>query len=97
MSAARVRGGDGTLDQLHFGLYAPPSVDGGVVRNDDIAVFEAHPARPARPEATARGAMHRPAAYEGHEHAPRGRAAPALHDAAPTHAPIGTDPFRVSR
>ena len=38
-SAARVRGGDGTLDQLHFGLYAPPSVDSGVVRNDDIAVY----------------------------------------------------------
>ena len=39
MSAARVRGGDGTLDQLHFGLYAPPSLTRGVVRNDDIAVF----------------------------------------------------------
>ncbi len=40
VSAARVRGGDGTLDQLHFGLYAPPSLTRGVVRNDDIAVFE---------------------------------------------------------
>jgi hypothetical protein len=43
MSAARVRGGDGTLDQLHFGLYAPPSLTRGVVRNDDIAVFRVTP------------------------------------------------------
>jgi hypothetical protein len=41
MSAARVRGGDGTLDQLHFGLYAPPSLTRGAVWNDDIAVFQA--------------------------------------------------------
>jgi hypothetical protein len=41
MSAARVRGGDGTVDQLHFGLYAPPSLTRGVVWNDDIAVFQA--------------------------------------------------------
>jgi hypothetical protein len=41
MSAARVRSGDGTLDQLHFGLYAPPSLAQGVVWNDDIAVFQA--------------------------------------------------------
>jgi hypothetical protein len=39
MSAARVRGGDDTLDQMHFGLYAPPSVTHGVVRTDDVAVF----------------------------------------------------------
>jgi hypothetical protein len=39
MSASRVRGGDGTLDQMHFGLYASPSVTRGVVHNDDIAVF----------------------------------------------------------
>jgi hypothetical protein len=43
MSAARVRGGDGTLDQLHVGLYAPPSLTRGVVRNDDIAVFRVTP------------------------------------------------------
>jgi hypothetical protein len=41
MSAARVRGGDGTLDQLHFGLYAAPSLTSGSVWNDDIAVFQA--------------------------------------------------------
>jgi hypothetical protein len=43
MSAARVRGGDGTLDQLHFGLYAPPSLTRGVVHNDDIRVFRVSP------------------------------------------------------
>jgi hypothetical protein len=48
MSAARVRGGDGTLDQLHFGLYAPPSLTSGVVRNDDLAVFRARPKPRAR-------------------------------------------------
>jgi hypothetical protein len=41
MSAAPVRGGDGTLDQLHLGLYAHPSLTSGSVRNDDIAVFRA--------------------------------------------------------
>ena len=40
-SAARVRGGDGTLDQMHFGLYAHPSLTQGTVRNDDIAVYRA--------------------------------------------------------
>jgi hypothetical protein len=39
VSAARVRGGDGSLDQMHFGLYAPPSLMRGSVANDDIAVF----------------------------------------------------------
>lgn len=39
MSASRVRGGDGTLDQMHFGLYAPPSLTHAVVSNDEIAVF----------------------------------------------------------
>jgi hypothetical protein len=41
VSAAPVRGGDGTLDQLHFGLYAAPSLTSGVVWNDDIAIFSA--------------------------------------------------------
>ena len=41
MSAAPVRGGDGSLDQLHFGLYAHPALTSGSVRNDDIAVFRA--------------------------------------------------------
>jgi hypothetical protein len=40
MSAARVHGGDGTLDQMHFGLYASPSLTHGVVHNDDVAVFQ---------------------------------------------------------
>jgi hypothetical protein len=39
MSAARVRGGDGTLDQLHCGLYAHPALTSGSVRNDDVAVY----------------------------------------------------------
>ena len=39
VSAARVRGGDGSLDQMHFGLYAPPSLTHGTVANDDIAVY----------------------------------------------------------
>ena len=43
MSASRVEGGDGTLDQMHFGLYAPPSVTNGIVRNDDIAVYRVEP------------------------------------------------------
>jgi hypothetical protein len=41
VSAARVRGGDGTLDQMHFGLYTSPLVSRGVIRNDDVAVFRA--------------------------------------------------------
>ena len=41
MAAARVRGGDGSLDQLHFGLYAHPALTSGIVRNDDIAIFRA--------------------------------------------------------
>ena len=45
MSAAPVRGGDGSLDQLHFGLYAHPALASGSVRNDDIAVFRARPLR----------------------------------------------------
>ncbi len=39
VSAARVRGGDGSLNQMHFGLYAPPSLTHGSVANDDIAVY----------------------------------------------------------
>jgi hypothetical protein len=44
VSAAHVRGGDGSLDQMHFGLYAPPSLTRSSVLNDDIAVFRATPA-----------------------------------------------------
>jgi hypothetical protein len=43
VSAAHVRGGDGSLDQMHFGLYAPPSLTRGTVANDDIAVYRATP------------------------------------------------------
>jgi hypothetical protein len=43
VSAARVDGGDGSLDQMHFGLYAPPSLTSGTVMNDDIAVFRLTP------------------------------------------------------
>jgi hypothetical protein len=39
VSAARVNGGDGSLDQMHFGLYAPPSLTHGTVANDDISVY----------------------------------------------------------
>jgi hypothetical protein len=41
MSAARVDGGDGDLDQLHFGLYAAASLSQGSVWNDDITVLAA--------------------------------------------------------
>lgn len=41
VSAARFRGGSGSLDQMHFGLYAAPSVVHGAVLNDDIAVYTA--------------------------------------------------------
>jgi hypothetical protein len=43
VSAARVNGGDGSLDQMHFGLYAPPSLTSATVINDDIAVFRVTP------------------------------------------------------
>jgi len=46
VSAARVRGGDGSLDQMHFGLYAPPSLTRGRVANDDIAVYRVSQAEP---------------------------------------------------
>jgi hypothetical protein len=39
VSAARVQGGDGSLDQMHFGLYAPPSLTSASVENDDLAVY----------------------------------------------------------
>jgi hypothetical protein len=43
VSAARVRGGDDSLDQLHFGLYAHPALTSGTVRNDDVVVYRARP------------------------------------------------------
>ena len=39
MSAARVEGGDGDLDQLHLGLYAAPSLTDASVWNDDVEVL----------------------------------------------------------
>ena len=39
VSAARVQGGDDSLDQMHFGLYAPAPLTRGSVANDDIAVY----------------------------------------------------------
>ncbi len=44
-SAARVEGGDGTVSQAHFGLYAPPSVQQGRVVNDDLAIWRLIPSR----------------------------------------------------
>jgi len=40
VSTAQVKGGNGTLPQAHFGLYAPPSLASGVVYNDDLAIME---------------------------------------------------------
>jgi hypothetical protein len=40
VSAADVNGGNGTLPQAHFGLYAPPSLSSGVVYNDDLTIWE---------------------------------------------------------
>jgi hypothetical protein len=49
-SAARVVGGDGTLAQAHFGLYAPPALLHGRVVNDDIRWWRVQPrASAARP------------------------------------------------
>ena len=39
MSAAKVDGGDGDLDQLHFDLYVAPSTTEASVWNDDIEVL----------------------------------------------------------
>ena len=40
VSRAPVRRGNGRLTQAHFGMYAPPSVTGGVVYNDDLTITE---------------------------------------------------------
>jgi hypothetical protein len=40
VSAARVEGGRGRLEQAHFGLYAAPSVASGVLLNDDLVIEE---------------------------------------------------------
>jgi hypothetical protein len=38
VSAARVAGGNGFLEQAHFGLYAPPAAASGRVANDDLRI-----------------------------------------------------------
>lgn len=40
VSEAPVTKGDGLFTQGHFGLYAPPSMDEGVVYNDDLVITE---------------------------------------------------------
>lgn len=40
VSEANVSGGCGTLEQAHFGLYAPPSISAGTVYNDDLIIKE---------------------------------------------------------
>ncbi|MHB8881401.1 MAG: heparin lyase I family protein [Thermodesulfovibrionales bacterium] len=40
VSRAEVKRGGGFLTQAHFGLYAPPSLSGGVIYNDDLVIKE---------------------------------------------------------
>ncbi|MCF6344085.1 MAG: heparin lyase I family protein [Devosiaceae bacterium] len=40
VSSAIVKKGNGLFTQAHFGLYAPPSMTGGVVYNDDLKITE---------------------------------------------------------
>jgi hypothetical protein len=40
VSAAPVNGGNGTLAQAHFGMYAAPEIASGVVYNDDLVIKE---------------------------------------------------------
>ena len=41
VSAAHVNGGNGKLEQAHFGMYAAPELASGVVYNDDLEIREA--------------------------------------------------------
>lgn len=41
VSAAVVNGGQGKLEQAHFGLYAAPGIASGVIYNDDLEIREA--------------------------------------------------------
>lgn len=41
VSAAPVSGGNGKLEQAHFGMYAAPELASGVVYNDDLQITEA--------------------------------------------------------
>lgn len=40
VSHARIEGGSGILEQVHFGLYAAASIDSGTVYNDDLIIRE---------------------------------------------------------
>jgi hypothetical protein len=40
VSSAQVRSGHGKLEQAHFGLYAPPWINSGVIYNDDLLIKE---------------------------------------------------------
>ncbi|NCA66567.1 MAG: polysaccharide lyase [Clostridia bacterium] len=40
VSHAALDNGNGLLSQAHFGLYAAPSVDNGVIYNDDLTISE---------------------------------------------------------
>lgn len=40
VSRAPVRRGKGLLTQVHFGMYAPPSITSGVVFSDDLTITE---------------------------------------------------------
>ena len=40
VSQAKIKGGNGTLAQAHFGLYAPPSVESGTVYNENLLIRE---------------------------------------------------------
>ncbi len=42
-SAARIEGTTGTLQQVHFGLYAPPDLLSGVIYNDDLTIWHLDP------------------------------------------------------
>ena len=48
VSEALVEGGRGKLEQAHFGLYAPWSLDHGTAFNDDLVIYESVPEQ--RPE-----------------------------------------------
>lgn len=40
VSHAKIDNGNGLLSQAHFGLYAAPSIDKGIVYNDDLTITE---------------------------------------------------------
>jgi len=54
VSEARFEGGEGRLEQAHFGLYAPPQVGKAVVYNDDLVIEESVPEQAAEGAPAAR-------------------------------------------